>query len=208
MIKNIIFDLGDIFINIDEKMANNELKTNNLDNSFKEIEDINKQFEKGLISVEDFKKFYKMLFIDKTEDELIKLWNSILIDFPVHRLSFLESIPNKYRLFLLSNTNELHVAYFKDQVGYDFYSRFANCFEKVYYSNEINLRKPDLEVFQYILKENNLKKDETLFIDDKVENTDAAKKLGLHVWNLNPDNEEVIDLFKNKHLFEEEMTNI
>ncbi|MEN8185619.1 MAG: HAD family phosphatase [Bacteroidota bacterium] len=201
MIKNIIFDLGDIFINVDEKITDTELKKNGLDKYSNGMLEMNEKFEKGLISVEEFKKFYKKLFNDKTDDELIKLWNSILIDFPIHRLSFLENIPDKYNLFLLSNTNELHVEYFKEQMGYDFYCRFKNCFDKVYYSYEINLRKPEPEIFQYILKENNLNKEETLFVDDKAENTDVAKKLGIHVWNLDPANEEVVELFEKINLF-------
>ena len=195
MIKNIIFDLGDIFININESHAINELKKLGLKMFTDEMLEINKQFEKGLISTDNFVKFYKLKFNVESEERLIKIWNSILVDFPLYRLEFLEKIQNDYKLFLLSNTNKFHIEHFKELVGHDFYNRFYNCFEKVYYSNEINMRKPDLQVFNYILHENKLKTNETLFIDDRTENTDSAKKLGISIWRLDPLNEDVVDLF-------------
>ncbi|MEN8124342.1 MAG: HAD family phosphatase [Bacteroidota bacterium] len=195
MIKNIIFDLGDIFISIDESQAQKEFKKLGFNKFTDKMLEVNKQYEKGLISTEGFLKFYRSQFPAKSEEELIKIWNCILIDFPKNRLSFLEKIHNDFRLFLLSNTNKLHINHFKEQVGYDFYSRFYNYFEKVYYSNEIKLRKPETEVFQFILSENNLKANETLFIDDKVKNTDSAKKIGIEIWNLDPLKEDVIELF-------------
>ncbi len=195
MIKNIIFDLGDIFINISESHALNELKKLGLKTFTDEMLEINKQLEKGLISTDNFLKFYKLKFNVESEERLIKIWNSILVDFPLYRLKFLEKIQNDYKLFLLSNTNKFHIKHFKELVGYDFYNRFYNCFEKVYYSNEINMRKPDLQVFNYILNENKLKTIETLFIDDRAENTDSAKKLGISIWRLDPINEDVVDLF-------------
>ena len=208
MIKNIIFDLGDIFIDIDEKQAQKELKKLGLNKFTDEMLEVNLLFEKGLISTKDFLKFYRKQFSAKSEEDLIKIWNSILIDFPIHRLLFIEKIQNKVKLFLLSNTNELHINHFKEQVGYDFYSRFYNCFEKVYYSNEIKLRKPDPEVFQFILNENDLNSNETLFVDDKVENTDSAKILGIHIWKLDPIAEDIIDLFDKFPLLENNGVNI
>lgn len=195
MIKNIIFDLGDVFINIDKKQAKIELKKLSLNKFTDEMLEVNKQFEKGLISTKSFLKFYRLQFDGMNEEKLIKIWNSILNDFPKYRLSFIEKINNNFKLFLLSNINELHINHFKEQVGYDFYSRFQNCFEKVYYSNEIHLRKPDPEVFHFILNENNLKANETLFVDDNIENIDSARRLGINVWNLDPLTEDVIDLF-------------
>ncbi|MDH3323351.1 MAG: HAD-IA family hydrolase [Flavobacteriaceae bacterium] len=195
MIKNIIFDLGDIFIDLDHEKSKNELLNLGISQFTDEMIQINGSYEKGLISTLKFLEYYKIVFSNISEKQLVDSWNSILMDFPKHRLSFLEAISSKYRLFLLSNTNELHIDYFKAQVGYDFYRRFESSFEKIYYSHEINYRKPEKEAFQMIVVENNLEFSETLFVDDQLQNIESAKKLGIHTWHLNPDKEEVVELF-------------
>jgi len=195
MIKNIIFDLGDVFIDLDHSGSREELLKLGIKKFSDEMMTMNHQYDKGLVSTSEFVAYYTNIFSDKTSDELIDSWNSILIDFPKQRLTFLENLPNKFRLFLLSNTNELHITYFKSQVGYDFYSRFVNCFEKIYYSYKINRSKPDKKAFQLILDQNNLNASETLFIDDRMLNTESAGKLGMETWCINPKQEEVVDLF-------------
>jgi len=195
MIKNIIFDLGDVFIDLDHSSPKEELLKLGIDKFSDDMVAMNYQYDKGLMTTSKFIAFYANIFLDKTSDELIESWNSILNDFPKHRLTFLENLPNKYRLFLLSNTNELHIEYFKSQVGYDFYSRFANCFEKIYYSHKINCSKPDKNAFQLVLNENNLDASKTLFVDDNLQNTESASQLGMEIWHIDPKKEEVIDLF-------------
>lgn len=195
MIKNIIFDLGDVFIDLDHSNSKEELLKLGIDKFSDEMIAINHQYDKGLVSTSEFITYYTNIFSDKTSDELIDSWNSILIDFPKHRLAFLENLPNKYRLFLLSNTNELHVEYFKLQAGYDFYSRFVNCFEKIYYSHIINCSKPDKNAFKLIIEENNLDTSKTLFVDDNLQNIESANMLGIKTWHIDPKKEEVIDLF-------------
>ena len=133
-------------------------------------------------------------------ESLIYAWNAILLDFPKHRLTFLKNLvaSKKYRLFLLSNTNELHISWIQKNWGMDLYNDFKNCFEQFYLSHEINFRKPNTDIYNFVLKENSLKATETLFVDDLKENTESAKTLGLHVWNLIPGKEDVIDLLKKK----------
>jgi putative hydrolase of the HAD superfamily len=80
-------------------------------------------------------------------------------------------------------------------VGVSFFSDFYQCFEKVYYSFEMGMRKPDTEIFNHLLKKHDLSPKRTLFIDDKKENTDAAAALGIQVWNLKVGEEDVVDLF-------------
>jgi len=198
MIKNIIFDLGDIFINLDHSKSKFELLNLGVEKFSDEMMVCNENYEKGLISTANFLNYYKGIFSKPSKDQLMDAWNSILLDFPKYRLSFIENIPKNYRLFLLSNTNELHIEYFKMQVGYDFYNRFINCFEKVYYSYLINLRKPEKEPFELIIKENNLNVSETLFVDDSLINIESANKIGLETWYLKTETEDVIDLFSVK----------
>jgi putative hydrolase of the HAD superfamily len=107
---------------------------------------------------------------------------------------------NQYKLVLLSNTNELHMDWVKKYVP--FFPEFKSCFHNFYLSHEINLRKPDKEIFELVLKENNFIPSETLFVDDTKENTDAAEKLGIHIWNIDETKESIVNLFNiKKELF-------
>ncbi|MFI0492146.1 HAD-IA family hydrolase, partial [Flavobacterium sp.] len=89
---------------------------------------------------------------------------------------------------------------FEQENGVSFYSDFYQCFERVYFSYEIGMRKPDAEIYNYLIKKYDLSEKRTLFVDDKKENTDAALLLGLHVWNLQVGKEDVVDLFDKKIL--------
>jgi len=197
MIKNLIFDFGDVFINLNASMKN-DLQKSIKEELLKGMQEINKKFEKGQMSISDFLNFYATHFPQKSNDELIALWNSILLDFPLKRLTFLETITADFRIFLLSNTNEIHIDCVKNQLGFDFYNRFENCFEKIYYSFEVHCRKPDVEIFELVLKENNLNVAETLFVDDTLENIVTAIDLGIHTWHINPKTQQVFDLFSIK----------
>ena len=81
-----------------------------------------------------------------------KLGMPLIGDFPLHRLEFLQKLSQKYRLFLLSNTDAIHIENFEQKVGMSFYSDFYQCFEKVYFSYEMGMRKPDAEIFNILLK--------------------------------------------------------
>ena len=200
MIENIIFDLGDVFVNLNHKKFQEELHYLGLKNINSNMTGFNQLYEKGLVSTDDFKAYYKDIL--KTggfsDEQLVKSWVSILGDFPLHRLLFLENIPKKYRLFLLSNTNEMHINFVKDQYGNGFYDRFVNCFEKIYYSHKINMRKPDAAPFELIIKENRLSANSTLFVDDTLENIVMANQLGIKTWHIDPEKEDVSELFKVK----------
>ncbi len=200
MIENIIFDLGDVFVNLDHEKFQEELHYLGLKDISSNMTGFNQLYEKGLVSTSEFKDYYKDVlkrgeFSDK---QLVKSWVSILGDFPVHRLLFLENIPKNYRLFLLSNTNEMHIEFVKTQYGKDFYRRFVNCFDKVYYSHKINMRKPDAGPFELIIAENKLSASSTLFVDDMLENVVMASQLGIETWHIDPSKEDVSQLFEIK----------
>lgn len=195
MIKNIIFDFGDIFINLDKPATFREMAKLGVTNITEEMVTVYHQYEKGLISTDDFINFYHDKFKIEKKD-LVFAWNAILKDFPKKRLDFLKelSASKQYKLFLLSNTNDLHINWVQESLGQVFYSDFKNCFDQFYLSHEIHFRKPDSNIYEFVLNENNLIADETLFVDDLKENTDAANKLGIHTWNLNTSNEDVTQL--------------
>ena len=197
MIKNIIFDFGDIFINLDKPATVREL-TNKF-GAFEinaEMDTVNKEFEKGILSSDQFINFYSKIFRKANKEELINAWNAIILDFPEYRLKFIEklALERKYRLFLLSNTNDIHIRYVEMSMLPQRYMRFKDCFEKFYLSHEIGLRKPNREVFQFVLDQNKLKAEQTLFVDDTLENTEAADKLGIKTWNLQVGKEDIIQL--------------
>lgn len=198
MIDTIIFDFGDVFINLDKEASLQALKKLGLTSWNKELEMLNQEFERGKITEVQFMIGLKKLIPKASIDELRAAWNSVLIDFPLHRLEFLEILKNNYRLFLLSNTDEIHIAKFEHNVGITFAREFYQCFEKVYFSFEIGMRKPDPEIFKYIINKHDLSMKRTLFIDDKKENTDIAASLGMQVWNIIPGKEDVIELFDRK----------
>lgn len=199
MIKNIVFDFGNIFLNLDlEGAINNSLKILKLKKIPEEVTAVNSLYEQGLISTEEFIAFYTENFRHLSSEEIIDAWNFMLKDFPINRLEFLINLKktSNYKLILLSNTNELHIDWVKKHIS--IYDNFKNCFDTFYLSHEINLRKPNADIFEFVLKENKIKAENTLFIDDNADNIKTAAKLGYHVWNLNPTTEDITTLFKTK----------
>ncbi len=122
----------------------------------------------------------------------------MLKDFPFKRLEFLQKLKaeGKYKLILLSNTNELHINYIKEHVP--FYEAFKTCFDAFYLSHDIHLRKPNRDIFEFVLNENNLTANNCLFIDDNEENCKTADSLDINIWHINPENEDVRTLFETK----------
>lgn len=200
MIDTIIFDFGDIFINLDKQATIDGLAKLGLSEWNEDLNQLNLSFEKGQISRENFLLGFQKHIPNASLDEIEAAWNAILLDFPLYRLEFLQKLSKKYRLFLLSNTDAIHIDTFERETGTSFYSDFYQCFEKVYFSFEMGMRKPDAEIFNFLINQHELSVKNTLFVDDKKENTDAALALGLHVWNLQVGQEDVVDLFSKKEL--------
>lgn len=195
-IKNIIFDLGGVIINLDMPKTIQEF--NLLSNMpFQDIYTqhsqtaIFDQFDKGHISEDDFFNFLLPFMTSKTDREkMLRAWNAMLLDFPEHRLDELLKLKKQYRLFLLSNTNETHVTEFEkhlfESTGYKNLEPF---FEKVYYSCRMGMRKPDPEIFLHVLNENGLTPEETLFIDDTQKHVNGALSCGIQAHLLEPHQE-------------------
>jgi FMN phosphatase YigB (HAD superfamily) len=199
MINSIIFDFGDVFINLDKQATVNGLKKLGLTEWNEDINNLNIQFETGKITRDDFLQGIQKQIPKASTLEIMESWNAILLDFPLYRLEFLQMLSKKYRLFLLSNTDAIHIETFEQKSGTTFYSDFYQCFEQVYFSFEVEMRKPNIEIFNYVLNKHELQAKRTLFVDDKKENTDAAAELGFQVWNLQVGQEDVVDLF-NKNI--------
>lgn len=195
MINTIIFDFGDVFINLNKDAVASEFQTLGLMAPNPELEQLNFDYEIGKISEIEFLAGFQKYIPNASAIEIRKAWNAVIGEFPLHRLEFLQMLSQRYRLFLLTNTDATHIDRFEHMVGMTFSRDFYQCFEKVYYSYELGMRKPDPRVFEYIIRKHDLSPKRTLFVDDKKENTDAAESLGIQVWNLNPEKEDVVDLF-------------
>ena len=200
MIKNIVFDFGDVFINLDKEATFRRLKKLGVKEFTDDLLELGKQYEMGMITTQEFVNTFKTLFPSISEIDFKNAWNSMLLDFPSHRLRFLKSLSNskKYRIFLLSNTNDLHISWIQKTWGRKLFSEFKNCFEKFYLSHEINLRKPNKNIYEFVIESNKLTPEETFFVDDTEENTVVANKLGIKTWQINPNSEDVVDLFSKK----------
>lgn len=197
MIKNIIFDFGDIFINLDKEIIFREIERFGGNPVLSpEILAINMNYEIGKISSEEFIDELAKVYPTASSEDIKNIWNGMLLDFPDERLAFIEQMAteNDYRLFLLSNTNALHIPEVERKMGTEKFNRFRNSFEQFYLSHEIHLRKPNEDIYNFVLKENGLKAEETFFIDDTKENTDAAEKLGIQCWNLQVGKESITQL--------------
>lgn len=200
MIKTIIFDFGNVFIDLDiEGGTKNTFQSLNIDSLSEEMIAFNSLYEQGLISTPEFIAFYKQNFANLSNKELVDNWNYILKGFPKHRLDFLNQLKasSKYKLILLSNTNELHINWVMENIP--FYEEFKNCFDAFYLSHEIHLKKPDKAIFEFVLNENNIIATECLFIDDNKDNIKTANSLNFNTWHINPENEDVSSLFKTKN---------
>ncbi len=196
-IKNIIFDFGDIFIDLDKPATMNRIQKLGLHELSPEMIKMNESYEKGLVETNDFVNYYHHILPNASKEELEEAWNAIILDFPEYRLKFIEKMAadNKFNLFLLSNTNELHIKAVIKRMTIERYERFKQCFKQFYLSHEIHKRKPDHEIYNFVLEANNLVAKETLFIDDTFENVEAATEVGIHGWNLTPGEEDITQLF-------------
>ena len=203
MIKNLLFDFGDVFINLDKLKPYDKFKKLGYGEPTSKMLQFNKDYEIGAVTTKEFTSFYVENAPTTIKPQDVKqAWNSMLLDFPQHRLNFIKELASvkNFKLILLSNTNDLHIDWIKAKVPH--YLDFKMCFDAFYLSQELQLRKPDASCFKHILKEEDIIAEETLFIDDTKENTDAAKALGFKVWNINPKTEDVVDLFTiNENLF-------
>lgn len=198
MVNAIIFDFGDIFINKDKEARDRALASLGLTEWTMAHEELERSMETGKIDAEGFLKTLQNDIPNATLKEIKAAWNEGIKDFPLYRLEFLQNLAEGYRLFLLSNTDPIHIEKFERDVEASFYSDFYQCFEKVYFSHEIGVRKPDAEAFNYVINKHDIQPKRTLVVDDKKFNTDAAAELGFQVWNLKVGEEDVVDLFEKK----------
>ncbi|MBK8609555.1 MAG: HAD family phosphatase [Chitinophagaceae bacterium] len=200
--KNIIFDLGGVLLDIDYQKsidAFTQLGLENFDDMFSQFkaDELFEKLETGKISENEFYHIIRSRTKRViTNQEIDQAWNALILHFRTECLVYLEKLAPQYSLYLLSNTNRIHLKCFKDlftrETGKPLLDRY---FTKTWYSNEIGLRKPGEEVFNFVLEDENLKAAETLFIDDTISNIETAQKMGFKTHLLLPSEKiEMLDL--------------
>jgi len=190
-IKNIIFDLGGVLLNINYQLtqqAFENLGVINFDHYYTKAQQngLFNLFETGKISEAVFcLQLQELTQLDATPQEIITAWNTMLLDFPAIRKELLLKVKASFNTSLLSNTNETHIRQFNKIIQHDINeASLSPLFNTHYFSNEIGLRKPDREAFEYVLKENNYLASETLFLDDSIQHIEGAKKCGIYAFHV------------------------
>jgi HAD superfamily hydrolase (TIGR01509 family) len=192
-IKNIIFDLGGVILNLDNRRTEDAFVALGVKN-FREYfghgfaASFFKEYEVGKISDREFIDSVRQLTgLAVPDQDIVDSWNALLLDFPAERIQLLKDLRKKYRLFLFSNTNALHLAALqKIWTGTFGDGSLDQHFEKTYYSHLLKMRKPDRESFEFILEECRLNGQETLFVDDAIVNVEGAELAGLKGLFLRP----------------------
>ena len=197
--KAIIFDLGAVILNINYQNTIDEFTKLGVNNaatfySKKGQTNLFNQIETGMISSNKFLKALQKETKNANINQVEKAWNAMLLDLPEERIQLIEKLKNNYSIYLLSNTNAIHIDAIKKQLGKRKWLAFCKLFDKMYLSHELGLRKPDVKIFEYILNEQKLKAEEVFFIDDSPQHIASAKKIGIHCHHL-LDDENIITLF-------------
>lgn len=200
MVKNLIFDFGAVLIPIDEEKSEKAFTDLGALPELKEQTSLFKDLETGKLSGTEFAKSLQPYFFRKKimGRDIAQAWNAICYTaIPEETINFLKTLNKKgYNLFLLSNTNALHISEIKKHSGPFTYNTFLKQFTKVYYSHEVGLRKPDKKIFELVLKENELTAEQCFFTDDKAENVKAARKMGINTFHFLPDEHDLSRLKK------------
>ena len=201
-IKAINFDLGAVILNINYQNTIDEFSKLGVKNSSsfyskKAQTNLFNQIEVGGITAEKFLAELQKETNNASINQVSEAWNAMLLDLPENRLAVIQFLKKKYSIYLLSNTNTLHIDAFKKKLGKAKWIKFCNLFDKMYLSHEVGLRKPNTAIFEYILKEQNLQAHEVFFIDDSPEHIEGANKLGIKTHHLKS-GEEIATLFPDR----------
>lgn len=189
-VKNIIFDLGGVLINLNYQLtrkAFEDLGVEDFD-AFYTQHAANPLFENLEVGAIEPEAFYEALReatgLTLSNDQLETAWNAMLLDFPAERLQWLDQIKNKYNIYLFSNTNAIHYKAFTSiyaqtapLIGLN--TDFNHFFKTAYYSHTLGQRKPELAAFEAVIQDAKLDPAQTLFIDDTISNIEGAQKAGL-----------------------------
>jgi putative hydrolase of the HAD superfamily len=188
LISSLLFDFGGVLYDIDYAATERAFRALGIAHF---EEKFSKQKQSQLFDLLETGKIEPDAFLERmqtlcpsgtSKKQVLNAWNAMLIGIPDEKLRLIESLQGRYHLFLLSNTNRIHAQFFEAQIEKQYgLALFKSLFEKVYYSHEIGQRKPHSSVFEWVVDQNGLQADETLFIDDSPQHLEGAKQAGLQV---------------------------
>jgi putative hydrolase of the HAD superfamily len=191
--KAVIFDFGNVIINIDvprtfQAFATLTGKRQAVIEKLVSENQLFRRYETGQFTDIEFREIVRQTVgFPLSDSEVDKAWNSLLLDIPQRRIDLLKEIRKKYPIYLLSNTNNIHIeasnSYLKKAFGY---RHLDELFDQLFLSYEIGMWKPDTEIYEYVLDEINLKPQEVLFFDDNPHNIQSASALGMQTILVEP----------------------
>jgi putative hydrolase of the HAD superfamily len=201
-ITNIIFDLGGVLLDIDPRRTFDrfvQMGINDIDGVMARMQEMNiyANFDTGVKSPERFRdEVREACRMELPDQQIDDAWNALLLDFPAPRVELLKQLKQHYRLYLLSNTNITHYIHYSGELKAVHGVELHELFDGLYLSFVLGLRKPDREIYDYVLTHGGFNPSETLFIDDSLENIEAARNSGIRGIHLNH-GMEVTALFEN-----------
>lgn len=176
-IENLILDFGGVLLDLDERATYEAFVALGLEKVPPELTVVNLDFQRGKVGREQYIAFLKRYLPPGTTTAQVEdAWCAMLRQVPPARWHWLERLGKRYRLFLLSNTDPIHIDRLRRRMDLD---AFEQLFERVYYSQDTGLRKPERALFERVLRENGLEAARTLFVDDTLENVEGARAAGL-----------------------------
>ena len=185
-IKNIIFDLGNVVININPDITIEKFKKLGVDDfdsmyTIMKQSDVFDKLDTGKLSLPEFRDAIRdHAKVSLTDSQIDDAWCSMLLDFPEENINLLRRLRPTYKLYLLSNTNQMHIDYYSEKLRKETGSSLLpELFDRTFYSHEIGYRKPRREAYEYVLQAEKLKPAETLFVDDLEHNVIAARQAGI-----------------------------
>ena len=204
-IKNIIFDFGGVICGLDISKTEQKFRefgpsrpaaSDSAVSQSQRFQTLVEDLETGAISPEKFRQEIRDNYVIPPSDDTIdETWNAMLLNIPEKRIRLLENLRSHFRIFLLSNSNQIHYKkYLRDFQLQTGYSDFNDLFEKAYFSFQVGLKKPGKEIFEFVLSKSGLYPSESIFIDDTPENVEAAMSIGLNGFYLHTGTE-INDLF-------------
>lgn len=191
--KNILLDFGGVLIDLDAYTMEKSFESLRV-NEAPEASKLH-QFETGKIDLDAFYALWKRPKWVSNND-IKKAWNSMVLEVPEERIVLLQKLKKEHNLYLVSNTNAIHIDDIKKKMGPFGWKKFSSLFEGMFFSYEMKQRKPDAGFFKKVLKDAGLKPEDCTFIDDTKEHVHAAKKLGMDTHWLNLEEETILDLGK------------
>ncbi|HEY5509180.1 MAG TPA: HAD family phosphatase [Paludibacter sp.] len=201
-ISTLIFDFGGVLIDLDMNQSILNFKKLGIENVEKYLSNFGQsgffmQLEKGEISAEEFRsEIRKMTPNTITDSEIDDAWNAFLVRIPSEKLDIVYELRKKYRVIMLSNTNVIHFPY-AEQTFFSYKNRSINeYFDKCYRSYDMKMAKPDTEIFEAILSQEQVAANRCLLLDDGPKNIEQAHKLGLQTYFVDP-NEDLSFLLTN-----------